>query len=426
MAGYVPGDREVVPRPMRLLVPNARNAQAYEVIHSLRPLAERIVTVAERRKPFEQYLAHAAFAREVDRWVPAGWPVNDWERGYHPSRNTPAEETYVALVEKLCAEERLDLVFPSTEGTTYVFAKNRARLAASGMSVASAALETVRTVNDKLVSMERLASAGLPVPRTLIPGPDGLEAAGRALRFPVIVKPRFSSASRGVTLVRDEGALRETFARVTARYGRSLLQEFIPGKLDGRFLRVIGVADSASNVVAVHVTRTLLTLFRGSVLPPAVARSEINPEVSALTARTVKTLGITGPFLVQLKVDARDGKPRILEANCKLSYRIWTAKVEGLDIARLTLAATQSTSVTAVEPTRFGTVFVNVPEFILARLTSPERARVVREAIRQGPVARDPYSRGFGRRPHIALLWWITFLGFAHKEELARRLRDRP
>jgi hypothetical protein len=139
----------------------------------------------------------------------------------------------------------------------------------------------------------------------------------------------------------------------------------------------------------------------------------------------VKTLGITGPFLVQLKVDARDAKPRILEANCKLSYRIWTAKVEGLDIPRLTLAATQGTSVTGVEPTRFGTVFVNVPEFVLARFTSPERARVVREAIGQGPVAPDPYSLGFGRRPHIALLWWITFLGFAYKEELARRLRDR-
>jgi len=76
---------------MRLLVPNARNCQAYEVIRSLRPLAERIVTLAERRKPLEQYLAHAAFAPEVDRWVPAGWPVADLERGHHPAGNTPAE-----------------------------------------------------------------------------------------------------------------------------------------------------------------------------------------------------------------------------------------------------------------------------------------------------------------------------------------------
>jgi hypothetical protein len=156
-----------------------------------------------------------------------------------------------------------------------------------------------------------------------------------------------------------------------------------------------------------------------------VARSEANPEISALTARTVKTLGITGPFLVQYKIDARDGKPRILEANCKLSYRIWTAKVDGLDIPRLALAVTRSESVTVVEPDRFGTVFINVPELVLARLTSPARARAVREAVRQGPVVHDPYWRQFGRQPRVALLWWITFLGFAHKEYLIRRLQRR-
>jgi carbamoyl-phosphate synthase large subunit len=373
--------------------------------------------------PLEEYLAHTAFAPEVDRWVPASWPVADWERGHHLEGNTPAEEAYVAFVERLCAEERLDLVFPSVEGTTYVLAKNRCRHAALGVSVVSAALETVRTVNDKFASMDLLVSAGLPAPRTLLPGPDALGAAGRALGFPLVVKPRFASASRGVTLVRDEMALREAYTRVAARYGDPILQEFIPGDLDGRFLRVIGVADAGSNVVAVHVTRTLLTLFRGSVLPPAVTRSEVNSEVAALTANTVKTLGITGPFLVQYKVDARDGMPRILEANCKLSYRVWAAKAEGLDIPRLAIAVTRGESVTAVEPTRCGTVFVNVPEFALARLTSPGRARAVREVVRQGPVVRDPYTRAFGRQPRVALLWWITFLGFAHKEHVARRLQ---
>jgi hypothetical protein len=36
---------------------------------------------------------------------------------------------------------------------------------------------------------------------------------------------------------------------------------------------------------------------------------------------------------------------------------------------------------------------------------------------------RDPYTRVFGRQPRVALLWWITFLGFAHKEHVARRLQ---
>jgi predicted ATP-grasp superfamily ATP-dependent carboligase len=408
---------------MRLLVPNARNCQAYEILQSLRPLAERIALLAERRQPLEQYLAHAAFAPEVDRWVPAGWPVADWERGYHPAENTPPEEAYIALIERLCAEERLDWIFPSIEGATYVLAKNRARLASRGVSVVCPALETVRLVNDKFASMDCLAAAGLPAPRTLLPGADGLPAAARQLGFPLVVKPRFSSASRGVTLVRDATALRPVYDAIAARYGEPILQEFVPGELDGAFLRVIGVADGASNVVAVHVARTLLTLFRGSVVPPAVARSESNPDVAGITARAVKALGVTGPFLVQYKVHAGDGAPRILEANCKLSYRIWTARADGLDVPRLALAVARGESVVPREPARYGTVLVNTPELWLARLMSPGRARRVRDAVRRGPVVRDPYTRALARTPRVSALWWITFLGFAHKEQLLRRLR---
>jgi hypothetical protein len=175
-------------------------------------------------------------------------------------------------------------------------------------------------------------------------------------------------------------------------------------------------------VVGLHIARTLLTLFRSSNLPPAVARSEANPEVAALTARTVEALGITGPFLVQYKVDRRDGVARILEANCKLSYRIWTAMADGLDVPRLALEVAKHGTAEPVGPTRTGSVFVNGPEWFLARRLSRDRARPVAEVVRHGPTVLDPYSQEFFRRPRVAAVWWSTFLGFAVKEQLKRRL----
>ena len=170
------------------------------------------------------------------------------------------------------------------------------------------------------------------------------------------------------------------------------------------------------------MTRTLLTLFPDAVLPPAVARSESNLDVGVVTARLVKTLGITGPFLVQYKVDARDGVPKIIEVNCKLSYRIWTAIADGLDVPRLALQVAQGRPTVPVEPVRTGTVFVNLPELWMARCLDPPRARRVAEALRQGPRQLDPYAAHFLRRPRVAMLWWLTFLGFAAKERLVRRL----
>ncbi len=104
-------------RGVRLLVPNSRSSQAYAVIRSLRGCAERIVALAERNWPLEQYLAHSAFAPEVDRRVVTGWPMGDWERGNHASVNTPSEERYIAKVERLCGEEGIDWILPSVDGT---------------------------------------------------------------------------------------------------------------------------------------------------------------------------------------------------------------------------------------------------------------------------------------------------------------------
>jgi hypothetical protein len=407
---------------VRLLVPNARNAQAYATIRSLRDAAERIVALAERRYPLEQYLAHAVFAPEVDRWVPTNWPMADWEGGRHGASNTPAEAAYIDSVERLCAEERLDWIFPSVEGSSYVFAKNRRRLQARGVSLVCSELDALRLVNDKLHSMAALVAAGLPAPRTFRPAPDAAEAAGREVGFPAIVKPSYASASRGVFVARNLTEFREAYATVARSYGTPIVQEYIPGPLDGAFLRVIGVANASADVVGVHVTRTLLTLFPDAVLPPAVARSESNLDVSAVTARVVKTLGITGPFLVQYKVDARDGVPKIIEVNCKLSYRIWTAIADGLDVPRLALQVAQGRPTVPVEPVRSGTVFVNLPELWMARCLDPTRARRVSGTLREGSRQLDPYAAHFLRRPRIAMLWWLTFLGFVGKERLVRRL----
>jgi hypothetical protein len=408
---------------VRLLVPNSRNAQAYALIRSLRSRAERIVALAERRWPGESWLAHGAFAREVDRRIATTWPMDAWERGPRGAANAPAEGRYLAEVERVCEEERIDWAFPSVEGTIYVFARNCARLLRRGVSLVCPPLEVVERVNDKLDCMRHLAEAGVVVPRSLALSADSLREAAAELGFPLVVKPRRASASRGVHVIRDLDGLRWAHGALEKRYGDPMVQEYIPGPLDGGFLRVIGVADSTGTVLGLHVARTLLTLFPDAVLPPAVARSERHEGVAAVTAGAVKALGITGPFLLQFKVDSRDGRPKLLEANCKLSYRVWTAMADGIDVPRLALDVAARREVRAVEPARVGTVFVNQIELLLARLLHPGRAKTVAAIVREGPRVIDPYVAHFARHPTVSARWWAIFLGFALKERLIRRLR---
>jgi carbamoyl-phosphate synthase large subunit len=410
----------------RLLIPNARNAQAYAVIRSLRPRATRIVALSERRWPGEAYLAHAVFSPGVDRWRSTPWPGGDWERAGPSSVNTRAEARYLETVEDACREERITCAYPSVESTIYVLAKNRERLAKHGVCVVGPPIETVRLVNDKYESLVQLAAAEVPVPQTRLPAPDELPRVAAELGVPVVVKPRYASASRGVHVTDTPAALRTAYHRVAATYGRPLVQEYVPGPLDGGFLRVIGVADADSRVLGLQVCRTLLTLFADSVLPPAVARSEANPEVAGLVARIVRALGVQGAFLVQFKIDARDGRPKLIEVNCKLSYRVWTAMAEGLDVPGLAFDVAHGRTVRTAGPCRTGTLFVNPVELGAVRWLDPRRAGRVATALREGPRVCDPYAAGLREHPRVSLLWWTTFLGFALKEQVARRLARRP
>lgn len=88
---------------------------------------------------------------------------------------------------------------------------------------------TLLTAHDKLATAFKLAAAGLPHPRTAHVGDDGLSAA---LRYPVVVKPRFGSWGRDVVRCDDErelaAALGDFAARPWFRRQGALVQELVP------------------------------------------------------------------------------------------------------------------------------------------------------------------------------------------------------
>src|SRR5262249_23195177 len=149
-----------------------------------------------------------AFVREVDRRVGTTWPMGVWERG-HEGGDTVAEQRYMAEVERVCEEERIDWAFPSVEGTIHVLAKNEDRLRRRGVSLVCPPAEVVERVNDKLDCMRHLTEAGVVVPRTLDLSTVPSSALAQDPGFPLVVKPRRANASRGVHVARNLHEVRE-------------------------------------------------------------------------------------------------------------------------------------------------------------------------------------------------------------------------
>jgi RimK family alpha-L-glutamate ligase len=149
------------------------------------------------------------------------------------------------------------------------------RLAASGVTVFNPPNALVAS-HDKLVTARSLAAVRLPHPRTEVVGP---RAAPPTLDPPIVLKPRFGSWGRDVTLCADgndlAGSLAELETRSWFQLQGALAQELVPPL--GHDLRVLvaagKVVGAIKRVAAPGEWRTNIALggTRMPVVPPPAA-----------------------------------------------------------------------------------------------------------------------------------------------------------
>jgi len=109
---------------------------------------------------------------------------------------------YVPELRRLCALHDVGAVIPLIDPDIAVLAAARGR---GELPALVPDLEMAEATFDKYETHLLLERLGLPSPPTLLPGDPGDPGAGLSAveRYPVIVKPRWGSNSRGIALARD-------------------------------------------------------------------------------------------------------------------------------------------------------------------------------------------------------------------------------
>jgi len=153
--------------------------------------------------------------------------------------------------------------------------------------------------HDKLLTARLLRRAHLPHPRTAHVRPD---RPFPAVRPPVVVKPRFGSGGRGVTLCQDEDALCDALSRLSSvpwfEQQGVLVQELVPPQ--GYDLRILvagrRVVGAIFRIAAEGEWRTNISLggSRRSVADPPPDACEI-----AVAAARAAGAALVGVDLVQ-------------------------------------------------------------------------------------------------------------------------------
>jgi biotin carboxylase len=331
---------------MNLLVTNTRNAQAYAIIRALRPHADKIVVTMEGDNRFVARLSHAANSRLVDKRYYTPSPAKDWRAGKIQRENTETEEAYIQAVLRICEQEKIDTIFPSFDPHVYVFSKNKERFEKLGIVIPIPDYDVVTTPLDKYRTIQAAKEVGFPCPKTYLPRCEhDLRKIADELGFPLVIKPRFTSAGRGMRMVGDFRELLENVRSVCEYQTMPIVQEYIPGKQNQNYYLVLDRKGEwksffcATNLYLCRLAQTLASAGE-SIAPNDYVQDAI---------KLVRGLGWWGGATLQVKIDSRDGIPKLMEINPRLGVNLWYRTELGINVPWMCVNIARGQDIRAVK-----------------------------------------------------------------------------
>ncbi len=220
-----------------------------------------------------------------------------------------------------CRAENVDIVIPTVDAEMLPLAAVRHRFTDASIRIAMTGEDALRCALDKFMLARRCAGR-LEVPRTELLATD-LDPG--SWQYPVIVKPRTGSGSRGIRTIRSTAELRALPCDESL-----IVQDYLPGpeySLDV-------MADEDARVIAV-VPRARLRVDSGVSV---AGRTLHDPDLDRLARAVVAAIGLTLVGNVQARVD-RAGRPALLEVNPRFPGAMPLTVASGVDMPRLCLDA---------------------------------------------------------------------------------------
>jgi carbamoyl-phosphate synthase large subunit len=255
-------------------------------------------------------------AADMDPWAAGLYLVPPDARTLVPAGLDPG---FVEATLARCIEMGVDVLIPTCDAELRPLGQARDEFRQAGIELLLAPDPALEVCLDKLALAERCAGQ-VPVPRTecldKVADPD-------SWTYPVIVKPRTGSGSRGISLVRSSQDL--TRLDASPDY---LVQEYLPGVE----YSIDVLADVTGHVVA-SVPRVRERVDSGVSV---AGRTLHDSELEQFGAAVAAAAGLTYVANVQFRRDAV-GRPALLEVNPRFPGTMPLTVASGVDMPLMAL-----------------------------------------------------------------------------------------
>jgi len=245
------------------------------------------------------------------------------------------DETPERFLEWLLGQARrraFEVLFAIDERTLNVVTRHLEALSSLALAPV-VAHPTYLLARDKGKTLALAQELGIPCPRTAVVEAAGqLETIAATWEFPLVIKPRRSSGSRGLVYVSTPEEFPSSYKRVDGAYPQPLVQEFIPPGGDALGVEILMNRQGEPRAAFVHRRLREYPVAGG---PSTLRESIWAPDLVELGVKLLKAMGWFGVAMVEFKTDPRDGQPKLMEVNPKFWGSIALPIAAGVDFPYL-------------------------------------------------------------------------------------------
>lgn len=187
------------------------------------------------------------------------------DKGYRvPAVDSP---DYINELLSICQKEAVDALISLNDLELPVLARAKPKFEAHGVKVIVSSEDVIETCGDKWATVLFAKQMGIPAPQTFLTTERTIEAiSSQELNFPLIIKPRWGSASIGLYIVHTIQELEESYAACKRAIANSFLAQLATDERDVLIQEMI-----VGSEFGVDVFNDLTTKYRGSVLKKKVS-----------------------------------------------------------------------------------------------------------------------------------------------------------
>ncbi|RDZ38994.1 MULTISPECIES: carboxylate--amine ligase [Haloferax] len=297
---------------MKILVTDGRSLASLAMIRSLGQQGHTV----HCGESFKQNLS--SYSKYVDKKL------------IYPDPEDSPEE-FVEYLLAACEQEEYDLVIPVRDEATIQLSKNKEEFR-DVSTVYIPEYDTLLPLMDKGETVKIAQEANVPTPETWFPEFTPREEIRSTVDYPVLVRPRRSSGSRGIKYVTNKREFDTAFDHVERNFGVPIVQEYVSH--EGGHYSIGTLFDSDSNEVATHVYKETKQ-YPVSGGPAVNAVSIEKPDWADDMLNILKHTGWVGPAHMDVLYDPESDGPKLLEVNPRLWMSIQIAISSGVDFPAL-------------------------------------------------------------------------------------------